>query len=344
MSSAGGPGRFESGLLRKRGAPVLVELLRGAPAYTGSGAPVPTGPVPTGVPSAPEPSLFTGAPPTSRPATTSVPLMRPPTHAPSTESDSPTAEPRFEAKPAAPTLRLAPSTRPAPSHQPLRPMPSRDDAVSRSADSAEGGVGGWYRGLSSTARSVLFAIAGLAIIAPFVWWIAYKRGESASDQRLSAMMPKDGTVPQLTDPLAQPPAGQGAGQSIQQPKPTAVEPKPKPPVQEVIGVDELKPGFNYLVVGNFKRTKDADETVEYLTANGIPAVSISSTEMHGSAGANDRTVIVLKGFAGGPAYKASDKERSDLKSLIQKLGARWKAERPLAPSDLSQPYYDKYRQ
>jgi len=60
---------------------------------------------------------------------------------------------------------------------------------------------------------------------------------------------------------------------------------------------ELQVGMNYLICGVFKRQDDADKSAAYLVSKGLPAVIIGAREFSGSASSKDLMVLIKRGYS-----------------------------------------------
>lgn len=337
MQGSSGSGRADSGVIRKRGAPVLVELLKNATTAV-PGVPINAPPASTRPARSSEPNLFSSA--SAQPAARAASGVA-----------------GVEAKPVI-TLQLRPA--PAAESAGAETSPAAGGGGSRAALpprfdrglGGESGLGAWYRNLGVTGRSVLFAFAAVVVLAPIIWLVAFNRGESKASEKLGAALggpgSSAGTGPMIVDPTLPPPQPRGAAGPGNSTPPAPARPQPPRPTPPSPGpgdapaavVTELVKGYNYLIAGTFKREKDADDTAAFLTKEGVPARVLTAKDM-GAGGSGDHMVVITYGFAGA-SYSQTAKERNDLRLQIQKLGAKWKAENKLAPSDLSQPYFMKY--
>lgn len=114
-------------------------------------------------------------------------------------------------------------------------------------------------------------------------------------------------------------------------------PAPTEPAMQFAADPSLIQGLNYLVCGIFKRSEDADKAAAFLKSRGLPAVIISPRDLNATASSKDHMVIIMKGFA-------KDKYASSgLREKVQGLGRLWRAEDKRAPTDFAQPYWDKYK-
>ena len=141
----------------------------------------------------------------------------------------------------------------------------------------------------------------------------------------------------------------GQAPAVPDPAPTAADQTPaagpQPPLGgRLAGIDltpdsSLQPGLNYLLCGIFKRASDAEQAETFLKSKGLPAKVVPAREFSSSASAEDRLVILQKGLDRDAYRQHGDR----LKAEVQKLGRLWKAENRRAPTDFAQPYWDRYR-
>lgn len=307
------PTRVDSLVMaKKRGAPVLLELLGGQ--------------VPPGV----------AQPPAQAPAR--------PARAPAPSSAPPSAA----------------SGTPGGLHVEPKPDAASDHAVAqvfhavrgRTADVASGPLAFLQR----VPPIAWAAVAAAVVIVAILWAIAYGAGRSSTQreqqrQLISAagnqpVAPPVGVqvpAPAIPDPAAVQPAPSPDPATPAGETPSAPPPQPSTGGR-LAGIDlapdaALQPGLNYLLCGIFKRTADAEQAETFLKSKGLPAKVVPAREFSSSASAEDRLVILHKGFDRDAYRQHGDR----LKAEVQKLGRLWKAENRRAPTDFAQPYWDRYR-
>lgn len=321
----------------KRGSPVFLELLKGR-ADRGQGPPAPA---PGGAP-----TLF------DRPKRPTSPAVLP-----GTPGSAPGAAAPVEPNPG-PPLRL----RPAPAdHAPsaaVEPKPrtaAPPEATDRASD-AEPAFAGLDR---RTWITVAFAAAGIAVAWAWAYSRGFEAGEKQGQRPLEQLVGKDrASGPKgVTDPLQTPgpasgggtPAGSQGSPSpgpVPTPIPTPPPPSPVVPERATPGVDvatTLESGRNYLIVATLFR-KDATEASQYLESNGVRVAMVPLGGVDpGDPRANNGQwqVMVLRGYHKSDLGR-TEAEREALKSLIQRLGRKWKAENRKAPVDFSQIYWARY--
>ncbi|MGQ0627022.1 MAG: hypothetical protein ACT4PL_02845 [Phycisphaerales bacterium] len=221
-------------------------------------------------------------------------------------------------------------------------------------------------GVLGISRSGWLWLAGGVLALAVVWYIAYSLGQGDGETRRS-----DAASKLLEDDrarVADRASGAGSGtvsppQNNQKPSPTPPSPspddprksaaeKPKPAPREA-PVEPTKPGpvvgrlvvgHNYLIVATLMRP-DADETARFLTENSVPVAVIPSDGIDPSDPRVNNPqfqwqVAVLKGFAD---YRRTETERLALVTEIQKLGRKWKTTNRKAPTDFSQVFWQKYK-
>lgn len=218
------------------------------------------------------------------------------------------------------------------------------------AASVGGGVMSGRRGskYQLTMQHLLIGIGGLVVLLAFVWFIAFKSGQSAADSKWVGKVPMGATSPDGGTPtgsLDKPgpgdgvidPNGNGIG-GVPIPQPKKDEFKPQPPRPEPQVQTQLVAGMNYLLVERFRRTEDADAAGKYLASNGLTVMIAKGSELDVGSSSDWLFVVVLQPFE----KPASDPEASKLRDRVQQLGRSWRAQNRLSPSDFSQPYWKKF--
>ena len=226
-----------------------------------------------------------------------------------------------------------------------------------------GGTGGRGQGVFGAMRGAAarvprwgwMAMSVAVVLFVGVWTAAYFAGQT-SEAKKQEQVRAEG-LPAILPPLGTPAAGfgvgngavgagsnaahgagNGAGRAEGMSGLDGVPEVAKPAVVDAMVADAaLISGLNYLVCGNFKRAEDAAMATEYLKAHGLAAATVPAREFSGRADARDQMVIIMKGYT-RDKYLASG-----LKDKVQSLGRRWRAENRRAPTDFSQPYWDKYK-
>lgn len=378
MQGSSSNSRAEQGLFRKRGAPVLVELMRGASTNLPGGGRVPP---PIGSPaakaaSADQGSLFgsgasgAGTPAEAPAAPVPAHVEPKPLHAPAMSGPSSGGASSSAGRSSIPASsrvidrqrgRVGAGGPDAGAGPGGGPGGGPGSGLSRAAHSAAreslgDRAGAWMRGLSPTGRAVLFALAALVVLVPIIWAVAFNRGQDHAAANLPVEpLPAGAGVPGVAGatgstipggpggPGGPGPNAGGTGTAAT----TGTNPPPAPGAgPSTAGARLVEPGpprkgLNYLVVGTFKRSKDATDTAEYLTAAGLPAMVVAVSEMKPGWKSSDQQVIVLYGFS-RETWKESESLRLEVQQTVQRLGAKWKSENRLAPTDLSQSYFDKF--
>ncbi len=100
-----------------------------------------------------------------------------------------------------------------------------------------------------------------------------------------------GTVPQPATPGLggiEPVPGRTPGAAV---IPTVATPATNEPDAQ------LQVGLNYLICGVFKRQEDADKSAAYLVSKGLPAVIVPAKEFSGSASSKDLMVLIKRGYS-----------------------------------------------
>lgn len=350
---------------RKRGVPVLLELIRGQ-ASPGS-APSPTRPVLKPIPT---PQTAAGA--TPRP-TRSVGIPANPGMAMGAAGET--------ARPSAnPSLTAA--ARPAPVA--VEPKGGVRESVEAARPSRQlspwSGLGRFLGGSTDgegprgVPAGIWYAVAGVLIVSVLVWWLAFNmghaRGRGEGEQLVRQMAGDDAKglttlrdPLQTTQPVTKPGPATDAAELPKAPDPTPTKAAPPPSTRPTTApttdaaVTTLQPGFNYLVVATLMR-KDAEEAAAYLKANGLDTAMVAvgggggatgktggGVDPKGNPAKDDRLqyeVLVLRGLSSA-RVRAGDAEIGRLETQVKNLGRKWKAENRRAPTDFAQTFWRKHR-
>ncbi len=220
---------------------------------------------------------------------------------------------------------------------------------------------GFLSSIAGLPRPVLFTIAGVVLLIAIVWYVGYStghnEGENKTKQAMSDLVNQDrarlmnqGSGNGSNGPTGAKPEGAKSDGTnppgkIETPKP-APKPNAEPAPAANNGTDKLVPGYNYLVAVTLMR-KDADEAAKYLTENNVQVAVINKDGIDPSdPRVNNPSlqwqVVVLKGYA-PEDFRRTESERFALQNQVQKLGRKWKAENKRAPTDFGQVFWQKYK-
>jgi hypothetical protein len=168
---------------------------------------------------------------------------------------------------------------------------------------------------------ILAAAALIAVVWISVTW-AFQAGKTSQD--LSPYLADSGPI--LTDPLAEP----GAGESLSRtppkaellPKSTPQTPVPKPQIPE----DTREIGLNYLQLTSFVERKEAFAAAAFLTEAGVPTIPVGMDT--GRVDGNNREKYLLIALEGipGDRFKALADRRAQIRRRVQELGRIWTKE------------------
>lgn len=322
---------------RKRGAPALIELLRGG---------------------------------TQRPPSLAVPPMHGGTSPP---HGSPPLTPPSPASPAGPRAGAVgvgpggglPPTQPLPTGvvppsgstrgQPavaIEPKPGAPVPPARSP------LEGWAQRLGRLPRPVLYLVPAGVLVFLLGWTLAYQLGSRArdlQDPRLSDSPSRSLASGSATD-------GPADRQGFQPQPPPAMPPDPLTPpspgltpppgpglpAQPPLGAASLQPGVNYLVVANLfdPRGEHIPRCQQYLGENGVNTVAIKAAAFTTNPRALNRgegwwVLVALPGFA-GDQFRASSVARQELEGRVQGLGRRWQAADKTVPTNFAAVFWAKH--
>jgi hypothetical protein len=355
--------------VRKRGAPTLIELMKGRPT---SVPPAPMAPSPR-APGAHQPGLFaqSGAinpstPPMANPASSSGGAAAPRVSAGTTGDTGGAAIPAVETKPltaGAGITTAPPSPAPPPIARPGTRAP-RAGAPSNGWNPG-GGWRGWLAWLASLPRSTLYVISGSIVLVVVVWLIAYSSGQRQGQRQyvdqvasipggeglrppspLPAPSPGPGSVPEQPGrsarPSTPPRGGEGA---VTPPPPSPTPPTPAPAPAPAPGPAALKPGMNYLVAEVLFRPSDAERCREFLTSRGLAVQLIEARLFNSRAVRQDpgwTAVVIAEPAIAGESFTARRAERDALVSRLQTLGREWRAADRTAPTTFASPLWARY--
>ncbi|MBA4028655.1 MAG: hypothetical protein C0475_05895 [Planctomyces sp.] len=98
----------------------------------------------------------------------------------------------------------------------------------------------------------------------------------------------------------------------------------------------LQPGLNYLVAAQMARQTDAARCAEHLNTVGVPSLMVRRT----IDGKPWYCVYVLKGFTSGQ-FKSASAETERLRASVQGFGRAWRAQDRTAPTSFADVFFDK---
>lgn len=98
----------------------------------------------------------------------------------------------------------------------------------------------------------------------------------------------------------------------------------------------LQPGLNYLVAAQMARQQDADRCAEHLNSAGVPALMVRRT----IDGKPWYCVYVLKGFTSAQ-FRAAGAETERLRASVQSVGRAWRAQDRTAPTSFADVFFDR---
>lgn len=190
----------------------------------------------------------------------------------------------------------------------------------------------------------MIALGVLIIVFAAIWAVAFQMGQKKRDNEIAQWQQPDGDPTQTPGPEAtpKPPAPgpskpEGSGTTPKKPDPA--KPTPPAPAAES-GADPRVPGFNYLYLGTLT-LKDAAAGVDFLKRNGVQAFYTVDRQKPGGNNPPCR-IYASQGFPGGPRFKETEKERSELVRRVEELGKKWQREEKGA-SDFRQPYWTLHK-
>lgn len=99
-------------------------------------------------------------------------------------------------------------------------------------------------------------------------------------------------------------------------------------------VATLQVGLNYLVVADLGK-EDAEAAAAYLRGKGVPTGLVPQR--------STVQVVVLRGYP-GEVFADRKPERAKLEAVVKKLGRDWKVENRRAPTDFAQVFWAKLRE
>jgi hypothetical protein len=133
---------------------------------------------------------------------------------------------------------------------------------------------------------------------------------------------------QASPPISPPPPI--AAPTTSQPRPdTETLPDPTPGVATTLQV-----GLNYLVVADLGKD-DAEAAAAYLRSKGVPTAMVPQR--------STQQVVVLRGYP-GEVFADRKAERSRIEAVVKRLGRDWKVENRRAPTDFAQVFWAKLRE
>lgn len=347
------PARINSSAMaRKRGAPVLIELLRNRQTRPGDGPPTP--PIPAGRSPASPHAPHTAAP-----------------HNPS-RSEAGLFALRHPPEPS--DLEPLPFVPPA-AVEPKSPIAESTGAT---MDSALGrGVApelhrawftypAWLEDRGVSPQILGFGAAVLVLVGILAYVLGFQFGRSADDRQYARQLATDaptppgpiggssagapsgdarsssagntpagaGNTPSGNNPAGNTPAGP---QAVPPPGPAPVPPVvPAPAAPTKASVADLRDGYNYLHVATMARREDINECRDFLLSKQIESVVIEP-----EGGRGQFKLLILQGYP-RETFRAAEDERAELAGRIQRLGRLWKAENKLAPTDFGAIGWVKY--
>jgi hypothetical protein len=304
-----------STMAHKRGAPVLIEVLRSKAAVPGPGGARPS----------PGPAQITSA--TAEAIRAGVPTL-------------PNAVPN----PSAPGAGT-PNNR---SFASAPPPPSDSSPLAGSS----GSVVIFKRRVPVDPRLAMYLIGVAVVVIAVVWFVAFRAGENTADRKWEDRIPAGPdsaqNTPLIPDPLNQgnPPSGPNGASGNNSPGPSPFPPTPPSPKPNDTAKPatpdanpQLVPGLNHLIVGTFRRLSDAQTSAEYLASNGLPVIITAPKGDEPTTKTTEFWVWIAQGFE----RPNSTSEATKLRTRVIELGRLWKTQNKLAPTDFSQPYWYKLR-
>ncbi|MFN0010999.1 MAG: hypothetical protein ACKVS8_05070 [Phycisphaerales bacterium] len=318
-------------MLRKRGTPAFIELLRGGVSVVPGGGGV--GGRGVGGGGGTRPVVVD-----PKPVVRVVPVARP--------ADRPAERGGAQVVAGVPG-------RPIPVYEPSgKPVP----AVAEVEDSEAGGMAGV--GGVGLPRGWLYAAAAGVVVLSLVWVVAFKVGESSGvregNERVARLVQGGGGAENAGKTTT------GAGSAIvatdpllRTEKAPAPAPTPAPPVNVPVpatvktsesgAVLGFQAGLNYLVVATLRRA-DADEAAKYLSAQGLAVMILPERGIDpnsAQAASVSWEVLILRGYSS--PLSATQAERDALEAQVKSLGRRWKAENRKAPTDFAQVFWKRFK-
>jgi len=179
---------------------------------------------------------------------------------------------------------------------------------------------------------LMVGLGFLIVIIAIVWGVAFQSGQQNRDNELGEL----GTWKQPESGTAVPDSGGSAKPPAQAPRKT----EPAKPADAPAGTDPRVAGFNYLYLGTLT-LKDASAGVDFLKRNGVQAFHVVDRSRGGGNNPPCR-IYASQGFAGGPRFKETEKDRNDLIRRVEELGKKWQREDKGA-SDFRQPYWTLHK-
>ncbi len=301
-----------STMAHKRGAPVLIEVLRSKAAVPGPGGARPS----------PGPAPITSA--TAEAIRAGVPTL-------------PNSVPNAPAAGANPAGNRSFASAP--------PPPNDTSPVAGSS----GSVIIFKRRIPVDPRLAMYLIGVGVVVIAVVWFVAFRAGETTADRKWEDRIPSGPDAAQNTPPIPDPlnhnnnqsSGSNGSGNNTSPPTPLPPTPKPndtpKPATPD--SNPQLVPGLNHLIVGTFRRLSDAQTSAEYLASNGLPVIITAPKGDEPTTKTTEFWVWVAQGFE----RPNSTSEATKLRARVIELGRLWKTQNKLAPTDFSQPYWYKLR-
>lgn len=303
-----------STMAHKRGAPVLIEVLRSKAAVPGPGGSRPS----------PGPAPMNSA--TAEAVRAGVPTL-------------PNTVPNAQAS--------APGSSSNRSFASAPPPPSDASPIAGSS----GSVIIFKRRIPVDPRLAMYLVGLGVVVIAVVWFIAFRAGENTADRKWEDRIPSGPdaaqNTPLIPDPLnqgnqsSQPQGSNASGNNTSPPAPLPPSPKPNDATKPASAESnpQLVPGLNHLIVGTFRRLSDAQASAEYLASNGLPVIITAPKGDEPTTKTTEFWVWVAQGFE----RPNSTSEATKLRTRVIELGRLWKTQNKLAPTDFSQPYWYKLR-
>ena len=191
--------------------------------------------------------------------------------------------------------------------------------------------------------------AAVAILIPVVWSLAFRLGQEDTEKKLAPHLTEDSARSSSATPGQTLPAGSGTlgpvTGGIDSPGTGSQGPQiPESTISGIPGDDPRQTGLNYLQLCTLT-FRDADAAAQYLGRNGVRAILVPVRKGIDTAAARDKNELFRVFVADGvpsERFKATEKEREELVSKVERIGKRWQREER-GPSDFSRPGWVKFQ-